>query len=70
MTEAEAREALRELRLRLKASRRLVRELATSIARGEDALEVLFPVNAQPKEAQRDQDERENRRHERAGVAA
>ncbi len=52
MTEAEAHAALHEARLACRAGRALVRELATKLARAEDALELLS--NAQPKEAQRD----------------
>jgi hypothetical protein len=54
MTEAEARDAVREARLALRAGRAFVRDLNTKLARGEDALEFLESLsNAQPKEAQR-----------------
>lgn len=45
-------EAVRELRLKLKAARALIRDLAAAAARAEEALEA-----AQPEEAQRTHDQ-------------
>lgn len=54
--DAEAADAVKVLRLKLRAARALIRDLAAATARCEDALAKL--ENAQPKEAQRDdQDE-------------
>ena len=53
MSEAEAHAAIQEARLKVKAGRSFVRDLAATLARAEQALDYL---NAQPKEAQRDHD--------------
>lgn len=58
MTEAEARAAVHEARLALRAGRALLRDLHVAIARAEDALDFLSETNnAQPKEAQRYDDQ-------------
>jgi hypothetical protein len=55
MTEEEARSALDEARLKVRAMRSVVRDVNAALARAEEALAVL---NAQPKEAQRDEQDR------------
>jgi hypothetical protein len=50
-------EEVRALRLRLKAARSLIRDLAVATARAEEALERARTHTAQPKEAQRDREE-------------
>lgn len=47
-------EEVRTLRLKLKAAKHLIRDLSIAAARAEEALE---QANAQPKEAQRDEDQ-------------
>ncbi len=47
-------EEVRTLRLKLKAAKHLIRDLSIAAARAEEALE---RANAQPEEAQRDEDQ-------------
>lgn len=48
---------VQRLRQMLKSSRALLRELAIAVARAEEELERAAHVNAQPEEAQRDQED-------------
>lgn len=50
-------EEVRLLRLKLKAARSLLRDLAVCAARAEEALDRAAHDNAQPKEAQREYDD-------------
>jgi hypothetical protein len=52
---------VRNLRLKLKAARALIRDLAVACAQCEDALDRARYANAQPKEAQREHEHPDGR---------